>query len=48
MRAVLDELGLDEVHGAQLRDYLVMAAHMLVSQQAARGGSGPDVGMTPA
>jgi hemoglobin len=47
MRTALDELALDEVRDAQLWDYLVMAAHSLVNQQAP-AGSGPDLGLTPA
>jgi len=47
MRTALDELELDEVHDAQLWEYLVMAAHSLVNQPRERGG-GPDLGLTPA
>jgi hemoglobin len=45
MRTALDELKLDDAHGAQLWDYLVMAAHSLVNQDTRRG---PDLGLTPA
>jgi hemoglobin len=47
MRTALDELELDEAQDAQLWDYLVMAAHSLVNQDARTGG-GPDLGLTPA
>jgi hemoglobin len=48
MRTALDELGLDQAHDAQLWDYLVMAARMLVNQPAGQGGGRPDLGLTPA
>jgi len=48
MRTALDELGLDRAHDAQLWDYLVMAARMLVNEPAAHGSSRPDLGLTPA
>ncbi len=47
MRTALDELELDEVHDAQLWEYLVTAAHSLVNQPGERGG-GPDLGLTSA
>jgi len=47
MRTALDELELDEALDAQLWDYLVMAAHSLVNQEAWTDG-GPDLGLTPA
>jgi hemoglobin len=47
MRTALDELKLDEARDAHLWDYLVMAAHSLVNQQAPTG-RGPDLGLTPA
>jgi hemoglobin len=46
MRAALDELDLDPAHGAQLWEYLVMAAHSLVNQPT--GPSRPDLGLRPA
>ena len=48
MRAALDQLGLDRAHDAQLWDYLVMAARMLVNQPSEHGGGRPDLGLTPA
>jgi hemoglobin len=47
MRTALDELALDAALDEQLWEYLVMAAHSLVNQQAERSG-GPDLGLTPA
>ena len=47
MRTALDELGLDQAHDAQLWDYLVMAARMLVNQPSEHGGGRPDLGLTP-
>ena len=47
MRTALDELELDEARDAQLWDYLVMAAHSLVNQEARTDGR-PDLGLTPA
>ena len=47
MRTALDELGLDQAHDAQLWDYLVMAAGMLVNQPSAQRRPA-DIGLTPA
>jgi hemoglobin len=41
MRTALDELGLEAAHDAQLWDYLVMAARMLVNQPAVDSSGGP-------
>jgi hemoglobin len=46
MRVALDEFELDEALGAQLWDYLVMAAHSLVNADPAHGR--PDLGLKPA
>ncbi|HEY2549464.1 MAG TPA: globin [Streptosporangiaceae bacterium] len=47
MRTALDELDLDGQLDAQLWDYLVMAAHSLVNQQAGPA-PGHDLGLSPA
>ncbi len=47
MRTALDELGLDEAHDAQLWDYLVMAARMLVNQLPRMAAAGQALAWHP-